>query len=321
MWLGCNGTTSSEVHVAPRPTAPAPAPLIVTPAEEAERLTNEQADEIFPHVAADGALTLFQAERYEGIGPDRKLTSQRVVALTRKPSGLERQELTEPVRAASRPVLLPDRSGFLYVTNATGPLSVVRAASLAVDAPVTMVLSGDRAPEPSELDVSSDGSKIALSMRSLQGGRGVAVASVDGKTLTPIGEGRAPRFSPDGKEIVFVRTEGGFNHLFLIGSDGQGQPKQITRGPFDCDTPAFSPDGARIVFASNRGYQERARSRNVELQLFVITRDGSSLTQITQGNTRSATPFWSADGHLYFSSDRAGSLDLYRVKAPQTGAR
>jgi Tol biopolymer transport system component len=50
------------------------------------------------------------------------------------------------------------------------------------------------------------------------------------------------------------------------------------------------------------------------LQLWAAKLDGSGMVQLTDGAARSATPSWGKDGWIYFSSDREGSFDVYRLK-------
>src|SRR3546814_13643997 len=70
----------------------------------------------------------------------------------------------------------------------------------------------------------------------------------------PIGGGRAtrlthgpaydaqPRYSPDGREIVFVSDRAGSEDIWLMGSDGSS-PRPITHDPYSrFISPSFTPD-------------------------------------------------------------------------------
>ncbi len=58
-----------------------------------------------------------------------------------------------------------------------------------------------------------------------------------------------PRWSPDGKKILFTSTRSGDGQLWLIDLDG-GEAKQLTTLSTEADTGLWSPDGKTIAFVS-----------------------------------------------------------------------
>ena len=60
---------------------------------------------------------------------------------------------------------------------------------------------------------------------------------------------RHPRWSPDGKWIVFESNRGGAFQLFVIGAEG-GEARQVTTISTEATQPVWSPDGKRIAFVS-----------------------------------------------------------------------
>jgi hypothetical protein len=60
-----------------------------------------------------------------------------------------------------------------------------------------------------------------------------------------------PRWSPDGKQIVFDSRPAGNGDIFVIDSQG-GRPRKLTSEPSNENVPSWSRDGRWIYFASDR---------------------------------------------------------------------
>jgi len=283
-------------------------------AGQLERLTTGGGDELFPETNRDGSIILFQEEKYEGSGADKKLVSQLLYGIRPSKPG-ERELYSTEGRASSYPSFAPDGRSYVFITNTLGPLALVRSRAPAPNAALSAIVSSDLAPEAGEPAFSPDGTRIAFSLRDkVGGGRAVAVIGVDGAKQTVIGEGRAPAWSPDGRAIFFVKTIQGYNHVFRVETSSFVGITQVTQGNMDCDNPTVSPNGRFLAFASNHGHEGLRRGRSELLQLFAARIDGTGLTQLTQGTAKSATPYWGPDGWLYFSSNRDGSFDIYRLR-------
>lgn len=120
--------------------------------------------------------------------------------------------------------------------------------------------------------------------------------SPDGQTLVfdlvgdlytlPIGGGKAtriaggpsydkqPRFSPDGKTIVFVSDRDGAENLWLINADG-GDPRAVTKTPkMVFLSPEWTPDGRYIIAA-------RGSDSGFTHQLYLYDINGGSGQQLT----------------------------------------
>lgn len=134
-----------------------------------------------------------------------------------------------------------------------------------------------------------------------------------------------PKLSPDGKKILFIskieeeiesRPEEDKSdvlwitklryklngqpyfpytrtHLFVVSTEG-GEPKQLTKGPFDVSSPDWSPDGSEIVFAANPNESDYTRIRDI----YIIPSEGGSPRKITEGKAIIGGVAWSPDGRL-----------------------
>ncbi|MBC8099194.1 MAG: PD40 domain-containing protein [Armatimonadetes bacterium] len=116
---------------------------------------------------------------------------------------------------------------------------------------------------------------------------------------------QAPRWSPDGTQIVYSErvetTDDIFINLMIVDADG-ANPRQITQfrvariSRFVSTIRAdWSPDGTRLVFESDH---------NGNADLYIINTDGSGLAQITQNVAFDHNPRWAADDRIYFFSYR-----------------
>src|SRR5678815_3646859 len=82
----------------------------------------------------------------------------------------------------------------------------------------------------------------------------------------------APRFSPDGRDVVYSMAENGNTDIYVVSASG-GSPRRLTATPGADTSPSYSPDGRRIVFESDRSGNQ---------QLYMMDADGSvSYTHLT----------------------------------------
>ncbi len=96
------------------------------------------------------------------------------------------------------------------------------------------------------LDVSPDGQTIAFDLLG-----DLYTMPITGGTATRLTGGLAhdmqPRWSPDGKQIVFVSDRSGDENVWLVGATG-GEPRPVTTGDdMAYLSPDWTPDGSYIV--------------------------------------------------------------------------
>ena len=70
------------------------------------------------------------------------------------------------------------------------------------------------------------------------------------KQLTTKENSSQAAFSPDGKQIAFVRAVDGKAQLFLLNLDG-GEAIQLTKFKYGAGAPKWSPDGKQLLFSAN----------------------------------------------------------------------
>ena len=69
------------------------------------------------------------------------------------------------------------------------------------------------------------------------------------KQLTGKENSSQPVFSPDGKQIAFVRQADGRGQIFLLSLDG-GEAIQLTKFKYGAGSPRWSPDGKQLLFSA-----------------------------------------------------------------------
>ncbi len=120
-------------------------------------------------------------------------------------------------------------------------------------------------------------------------------------------------WTPDGQGILFRSFRHGAllrTHLFTVAFDG-GLPVQLPMrrsGGGD-----LSPDGRKVVYSPlSRDFRTWKRYQggwSQDLQIFDL--DSHELTQVTDHPRSDRDPMWIGEA-IYFSSDRDGTLNLYR---------
>lgn len=98
----------------------------------------------------------------------------------------------------------------------------------------------------------------------------------------------APRFSPDGHEIVFSSWVDNKFDIYRIGSDGRNLVR-LTKNFGSNEEAWYSPDGQFIVFSSQRVI---TRKKAVQ-DLYIMNREGEIIKKITTGYGKVFTPRWS----------------------------
>ena len=100
-------------------------------------------------------------------------------------------------------------------------------------------------------DWSSGGTKVAIS-ESFANTFQIAVVNADGSNPTPLADGLAPVWSPDGTKLAFEGFAGSDpdGNIFTVQANGTGLT-QLTQfaEPFNAVAPVWSPDGTKLAFS------------------------------------------------------------------------
>ncbi len=152
-----------------------------------------------------------------------------------------------------------------------------------------------------EFDVAPNGRKAVVGIRGE-----LFLIPTDEGDVKPLSLGASrdqePRYSPDGKFITFLSDRDGSEELYIIGSDGNGDPKKITQIDALKTSYTWSPDSKKIAIASSDG---KLRVYDVE------AKSTKEIASAKYGNM--GRPSWSPDGTwlVYSKADVTRTSDVY----------
>ncbi len=217
-------------------------------------------------------------------------------------------QLTSEPRQEFFPSLSPDGSFVAYASRAAGNWDVYL---LRAEGQRPINLTEDSREDDMQPAFSPDGEHIAF--RSAREGGGLFVMGSTGEFVRRVTSfGWNPAWSPDGKEIVFATAA--ISHTPFdrpVGSElwvvdvETGATRLLAAG--DGVQPNWSPGGRRVAYW---GLSEGGSQRDI----WTLPVEGGDPRPVTQDAAVDWNPVWSPDGrYLYFSSDRGGSMNLWRA--------
>jgi Tol biopolymer transport system component len=211
----------------------------------------------------------------------------------------------------------PDGGYLLFATGRLAPgLLVVPAGARDATQLQRLDIAGFNVHDPSI--VSKDGGRevdLAYAQKSMNWD--IWGASIGNHVSTPVllaASNRSddgPKFSPDGKRIVFSSSRTGYEEIWVSMADG-AMARQLTHFKSAVtSSPRWSPDGGWIAFES---------TVNDNPDIYLVRGDGSAPIRVTSEPSAEVQPSWSQDGRwLYFMSDRGGNGQIW--KTPVEGGR
>jgi Tol biopolymer transport system component len=202
--------------------------------------------------------------------------------------GNARQPAPGPVIHGAQPIVSPDGSRILFVSNRGGAQDLfLIAADGTGETQLTHTPEEESAP-----GWTADGKRVLFSVFANDASRLYSI-DPDGKNQREIASvaGRAPTLSPDGKRLVYMAGTWTATRLMVSSADGSNA-KQINDGSSIAWNNHWSPDGKRIAFTGRPDSREG-------VAVFVMNADGSGRRQVTHfapADGRAQWPVWSPDG-------------------------
>jgi len=123
----------------------------------------------------------------------------------------------------------------------------------------------------------------------------------------------APRFSPDGQQVLYTSYETGFPRIYVLNVGSvQRRVLESQEGTMSF-APRFAPNGQTIIYSLSQGGNTDIYAMNV---------NGGSVSRLTSAPSIETAPSFSPDGtQIVFESDRSGSQQLYVMPANGGEAR
>jgi eukaryotic-like serine/threonine-protein kinase len=222
------------------------------------------------------------------------------------------KRITDTAGQELYPSLSPDGQSFVYASRVAGTWDIYLQK---IGDPQAVNLTPDSSHVDFAPAFSPDGDSIAF--HSSREGSGIFLVDSNGQNIRKLtAGGHNPAWSPDGREIAFAEDRvfdyEGRNHdhsrLFAVDVES-GARRLITDS--DAVQPNWSPRGHRVAFwGLHKGAQR---------DIWTVAATGGEPIAVTDDEAVDWNPVWSRDGrHLYFLSNRGGSMNLWRVAVDET---
>ncbi|HUO18398.1 MAG TPA: Tol-Pal system beta propeller repeat protein TolB [Steroidobacteraceae bacterium] len=187
----------------------------------------------------------------------------------------------------------------------TGPAGALRNAAHRVSDAIYQKILGVRGAFATRIAyVSIDGTPPAQRYQ-------LIVADADGENAHLILDSRfpimSPAWSPDGQWLAYVSFESKLSGVY-VQRVRTGERSLVSARAGINGAPAWSPDGRKLALTLG------GSNGNPDIYVLDLTTQG--LTRITDDPAIDTEPEWAPDGRsLYFTSDRAGSPQIYQISA------
>ncbi|MDE3029894.1 MAG: Tol-Pal system protein TolB, partial [Paracoccaceae bacterium] len=117
----------------------------------------------------------------------------------------------------------------------------------------------------------------------------------------------APRFSPDGKRVIYVSYQAGSPHNFVMDLATMQTRQLDDQSGTMTFAPRFSPDGGSAIYSLEKGGNS---------DLYTMNLSTGAVSQLTNSPSIDTAPSYSPDGSkIVFESDRSGEQQIYVMPA------
>jgi Tol biopolymer transport system component len=116
-----------------------------------------------------------------------------------------------------------------------------------------------------------------------------------------------PRFSPDGRSVVYTTFEDQALGSVRVKPIGRGRERVLTSQPGHYVEPSFSPDGQQVVYRKTTGGYLTSPTWSEQPGIYLVGVDGGEPLRVSE---RGSNPQFSADGKRILFSERTDTTTL-----------
>jgi serine/threonine-protein kinase len=135
-------------------------------------------------------------------------------------------------------------------------------------------------------------------------------------TLTASGSNQAPRWTPDGRRLIYRGTRAGYRNLFWRSADGAGDEERLTTSESVHTPGSPSPDGTYAI------YTDISPETGRDIWMLDLRQQPRAPQPLVRTRAQDLSAEISPDGRwLAYQSDESGRPEIYLRPFPNPGGR